>query len=249
VTQPRILTTDEALGSGDRLLELKAHTLAALVGLVPASVAVFTSLSKRLAIENAVGLLAPGSERSLQDLWRRYLDDLHACDPLAPHALDSSSATVLALEQLEERAPRFVALLQEDGFWDCVTVYLRVNGTIVAAIGLVRALDRPRFQRSDVLSLRRIQPLVELAFARAVDPGNVAAAEMLRGSGLTAREADVAELVGRGATNAEISRTLHVSEATVKTHLTRIYTKVGVQSRTQLAILVGGAHVMPLAGS
>jgi DNA-binding CsgD family transcriptional regulator len=63
---------------------------------------------------------------------------------------------------------------------------------------------------------------------------------VLRDSGLSAREADVAELVGRGATNAEIARSLHVTEATVKTHLRHIYAKVGVTSRTQLAILVGG---------
>jgi DNA-binding CsgD family transcriptional regulator len=61
---------------------------------------------------------------------------------------------------------------------------------------------------------------------------------MLEG-GLTPREADVAALVGRGATNAEIARTLHVTEATVKTHLTRIFAKVGVRSRTQLALLLG----------
>jgi DNA-binding NarL/FixJ family response regulator len=67
--------------------------------------------------------------------------------------------------------------------------------------------------------------------------------DVLRDSGLSAREADVAELVGRGATNLEIARTLHVSEATVKTHLSHIYAKVGVNSRTQLAILVGSNTV------
>jgi DNA-binding CsgD family transcriptional regulator len=249
VAPPGILTTEEALSSGDALLELKAHTLAALVGLVPASAAVFAGVSRRLAIQDAVGLLAPGSARPLQDLWRHYLEDIHESDPFAPHALAPTGAPVLALEHVEEHAPHYRGLLQDTGFGDCMVVYLRVTGTIVAMIALLRALDRPRFERGEALSLRRIQPLVELAFARAVEPGNVAANETLRSSGLTARESDVAELVGRGASNAEIARTLHVSEATVKTHLTRIYTKVGVRTRTQLAIFVGGAPSVPAAGA
>ena len=57
-------------------------------------------------------------------------------------------------------------------------------------------------------------------------------------AGLTAREAEVAQLVAVGATNAEIARALSVSLATVKTHLTQIYAKVGVRSRTQLAVVL-----------
>ena len=64
--------------------------------------------------------------------------------------------------------------------------------------------------------------------------------DALRAAGLTGREAEVAQLVGRGATTAEIARSLHLTQTTVKTHLTRIYGKLGVHSRTQLAIVVGG---------
>jgi DNA-binding CsgD family transcriptional regulator len=245
VALPRILTVEEALGSSDPLLELKAHTLGALVALVPATLAVFMGVSRRLTIQDAVGLPAPGSDIALQDVWRHYLENVEPSDPFAPHALGAAAGPVLALEQVRGRAPRYVELLRDAGFGDCLVAYLRVTGTIVGTIGLVRALDRPSFQRGDVLALRRIQPLVEHAFARAVEPGRNGTHDTLLGSGLTAREADVAELVGRGASNAEIARTLHLSEATVKTHLTRIYTKVGVRSRTQLAILVGGAPPAP----
>ncbi len=46
------------------------------------------------------------------------------------------------------------------------------------------------------------------------------------------RESDILRLLARGAGNKEIARQLFISEATVKTHLTRIYTKLGVQTRT-----------------
>jgi DNA-binding NarL/FixJ family response regulator len=48
----------------------------------------------------------------------------------------------------------------------------------------------------------------------------------------------VAQLVAIGATNADIARALSVSLATVKTHLTQIYAKLGVRSRTQLAVVL-----------
>jgi DNA-binding NarL/FixJ family response regulator len=48
---------------------------------------------------------------------------------------------------------------------------------------------------------------------------------------LTDREHDVLRLLSRGATNAEIASTLHVGEATVKTHVGNIFTKLGVRDR------------------
>ncbi|KAA9393172.1 response regulator transcription factor [Kocuria coralli] len=49
---------------------------------------------------------------------------------------------------------------------------------------------------------------------------------------LSTRETEVLHLVSDGATNVEIAARLHISEATVKSHLVHIYTKLGVSSRT-----------------
>lgn len=51
-------------------------------------------------------------------------------------------------------------------------------------------------------------------------------------SQLTPRELDVLRALAIGGTNAEIGRTLFISEATVKTHLLRVFTKLGVDDRT-----------------
>lgn len=52
---------------------------------------------------------------------------------------------------------------------------------------------------------------------------------------LTDRESEVMSYVAEGTSNAEIAERLYISEPTVKTHLTRIFQKLGVTKRTQAA--------------
>ena len=56
-------------------------------------------------------------------------------------------------------------------------------------------------------------------------------------SGLTERERDVLQLVVRGRNNTEIAAELFVSEATVKTHINHIFSKLGARDRAHAVIL------------
>ncbi|MBF6240570.1 response regulator [Nocardia otitidiscaviarum] len=64
-------------------------------------------------------------------------------------------------------------------------------------------------------------PIAQRVMARMRDPRPT----------LTARELDILRQLAQGLGNREIARTLHISEATVKTHLGRVYDKLGVETR------------------
>ncbi|MDR9373168.1 helix-turn-helix transcriptional regulator, partial [Conexibacter sp. JD483] len=76
-------------------------------------------------------------------------------------------------------------------------------------------------------------PAAEPAPAAAGVPAGATAADA---EALTARERSVCELVAGGATNREAATALFVSPRTVEHHLRQAYRKLGVRSRTELAV-------------
>jgi len=61
---------------------------------------------------------------------------------------------------------------------------------------------------------------------------------------LTTREREVAIAVGKGSSNAEIATDLHMSIATVKAHISHIFTKLDVTNRVQVAICMHDAGLL-----
>lgn len=84
---------------------------------------------------------------------------------------------------------------------------------------------RSCFDERDDLDLRLLLPHLERAYRRG-DQHRAARC-------VTARQAMLLELVREGFTNAQVATRLHVSEATVRTHLNNIYLRLGVRSRTE----------------
>jgi DNA-binding NarL/FixJ family response regulator len=66
---------------------------------------------------------------------------------------------------------------------------------------------------------------------------------------LTPREAEVMLLIARGLSNTEIAGRLFLSEPTVKTHVTRIFAKLGVRDRVHAVVLAYESGVVEPGGS
>jgi DNA-binding CsgD family transcriptional regulator len=105
------------------------------------------------------------------------------------------------------------------------------------ALGVVRRRARQKRAAREAIEAA-LAGFVELGAASWVDKARIELGSVggrTRVEGLTPAEHRVADLVAEGHTNREVAATLVLGERTVASHLTRIYAKLGVRSRTELA--------------
>lgn len=86
-----------------------------------------------------------------------------------------------------------------------------------------------------------LSPRITAQLIRQVAAGEHSPTDNRALQSLTERERDVAIAIGGGASNAEIASSLHMSLATVKAHISSIFTKLDSSNRVQVAIRVHDA--------
>ena len=188
---------------------------------------------------DVVGEVADG--RGVLAAIDRYHTDVVLMDIRMPQ-LDGIAATRLLRSQPSPPAVLMLTTFEED---ELVLRALRAGAAgflvkdtppaeIVRAIELVGAGE-------SMLSPTIARRLVALV---AGDPDTAARYEDAREKMalLSAREREVALAVGRGLANADIARELYMSTATVKAHVSRLLTKLEVDNRVQIALLVREAE-------
>lgn len=184
---------------------------------------------------------APGHENPELEWLLARLPQLGAIDPFGPRRAAASGATVMSAAGADGLAAHARSLygehLRRRGYGAPAVLHLRRGGGIVAGVTLLRSCDAPPFAPATIRRLEQFHPLLEHALAAADDTAAAPPPVSLAGA-LTAREAEIAALVAAGISNAGTAAALGVREATVKTHLTSIYAKLGVRSRTQLALVL-----------
>ena len=159
-----------------------------------------------------------GPDVVLMDVRMPVMDGIQATarlhkDPDAPRVL------VLTTFDLDEHVYDALAAGASGFLLKDVTAERLFEAVRVVAAG--EALLAPAITRRLIAEFARIRP-------KAPTQGTLAA--------LTPRETDVLRLLAEGLSNPELAARLHVGEETVKTHVSRILSKLGLRDRTQAVV-------------
>ena len=111
----------------------------------------------------------------------------------------------------------------------------------IGVSGFLLKVSPPEQLRAAVRLVAAGEGLIDPAVTRRVieefGRGSLAGDPSGRLDVLTGREREVLVLLGSGRSNAEIGRSLTISEATAKTHVARVLHKLGLRDRAQAAVL------------
>ncbi|WP_030455830.1 response regulator [Herbidospora cretacea] len=195
------------------------EAIAALLGVQPGVTVVGTAADGHEAVERAAALRP---DIVLMDVRMPRMDGVSAVAALREHAPEVRVVMLTTFDDEE-----YVVRALRAG----ATGYLLKDlpaRDLAAAVRLAHA------------GVAQLDPAVT---ARLVAPGGARAPEAQ--VPLTARELDVLRLVAAGASNREIADRLHLSEGTVKNHLSRILQRLGLRDRVQAAVYARDHGLLP----
>lgn len=167
-------------------------------------------------------LAVTGCDVVLMDVRMPRLDGVEATRLLAERA-DAPQVIVLTTFDLDEYA--FAAIRAG------AAAFLLKDATPATLLGAIRTVHAG----DSVVAPSTTRRLLEHFATALPDPAVAAPDDRL--AVLTERERETLVLVGSGLSNAEIAAEFVVSEATVKTHISRLLAKTGSRDRVQLVVL------------
>ena len=191
------------------------------------------------------GIEAVGEAADGNDALRRVVElspDIVLMDIRMPH-LDGLAATIEIAKR--PSPPKIIVLTTFDADEYVVRALAGgASGFLLKDTPPAQIIDAIRRVAAGepMLSPSVTEQLIRQVAAKPEDDRAGAAREQV--AALTARERDVASAVGRGLSNAEIGADLHMSLATVKAHVSHIFTKLGATNRVQIAIYVHDAGLV-----
>ncbi|RQR26770.1 MULTISPECIES: helix-turn-helix transcriptional regulator [unclassified Burkholderia] len=182
-----------------------------------------------------------------EPMHRIYIARYRMLDPLHPSRCAAGERAVVTLasqlpDERRDASAYWTRFLRRHDVADVVEIWLRDDaGRTVGAFSLLRFGKGDtdgnnaagRFASGEIDALARLQPVAEAALApllRARRGIHRIGCE----ARLTYREEQIARLVRDGRSNKEIARDLALGQPTIKTHLMRMYRKLGVSNRTEL---------------
>ncbi|MBQ1042528.1 response regulator transcription factor [Micromonospora sp. C32] len=204
--------------------------LSMILGGVP-DLAVVGEATDGAEVPEAVAAYAP--DVVLMDIRMPRVDGLAATEALRATA-DPPEVLVLTTFDADEQVLRALRA-GASGF-------LLKDTPPAEIVAAVRRVAAGEATLSPAVTRKLIAHVTGTAPAPGPDPKRERAVRLL--DGLSEREREVAVLLGRGRTNAEISAELFMSVATVKAYVSRLLTKLDLNNRVQVALLVQDAGLV-----
>jgi two-component system nitrate/nitrite response regulator NarL len=169
---------------------------------------------------------ARDGRRALDDI-RRLLPDVAIVDMRMGGLTGREIVAAATSEALPTRILVLSAYLEDDVVYETLAAG--------AAGYLSKEMDREQFMEAVATAARGdviVAPAVQTGLAR-----ELRRRDSLTRPRLSARELEILTLAAEGKASPEIAAALHLSAATVKTHLQRIYDQLGVSDRTSAVVV------------
>lgn len=211
----------------------------------------FTIIDRALGLELLVAMAVAHDDLDAAEAWR------DAAVELRDHPAASST-----IARLESRVALHAGRVAEAvALADLAVARARAEGRAVEAAEGEIVASRARLAASEAgIAVSRLEAAVAEAETTGHHAVRMAASRELRPSGrrlrplagsgwdgLSGRERDVALLVAGGATNARVASALHLSEHTVRAHVSRVLAAFAAPSRTAIAVAL--ADRVPATGT
>ncbi|MEQ8262757.1 LuxR C-terminal-related transcriptional regulator [Pseudohaliea sp.] len=176
----------------------------------------------------------------LDDTIPRYTCEFADIDPFHPKNFAQTDKIVITGEDVSRRwdpanDSYFREFMIPQGVYYEMELFLREGPQIVAGISLLRSREYGPFTAEERSTVESIHDYIQYALTQYILPKKDSETELLSGRyNLSPRQIEVVHLLRKGATNKAVSAELNISLPTVKTHISQIFDKVGVRSRTDL---------------
>jgi len=224
---------------------LKRHVLRTVASLVPSELTTYNELDLRTSENVWEWAPTPSGFAGLAESFARHMDE----NPCVAHYRRTGDGRATKISDfLTQRELRGLGYYSE--YLRKVGLEYRISIVVPkpprSAVALALGRSGRDFSERDRLVLDLLRPHLAQAHDNALALERLREAsdrprpdetplsrESLRPLGLTDRETDILLAIARGQTNKQIAAGLYVSPFTVKTHLQRVYRKLGAGSRTE----------------
>lgn len=228
----------EASQSADPCRRFAAAAVTMAGDVLDGSAAGWYRLDERGEPAGMVGYQRHDNIVPLAEAHLRYVREVAGVDPFrVPPSSVGTIPDVLTTGELWVRAefPVFVRYLVSIGVPHRAVLNLQLGGRMIAQVWIGRSDIGHEFDRADRRVLQSIHRFLQSAMAESFSFQQRVSFSPAGIEGLTERESEVASRAALGSTNQEIARDLYISPATVKTHLHRVFRKLEVRTRVELA--------------